>query len=182
MGTSATHRTQPAPSAQPYGPEPGRIGHDRDGAPVALADITAQSAANLAPRLAAIDPWARVGYSAENFVGFLTAREPDVARYGILIGREPIGVMVVRRVWLHGPYLQLLGVVPEAQGRGVGDVALRWYEAQGRGTGRNLWLCVSAFNTGARRFYEAHGFSESGLLDSLVFDGQTEILMRKRLS
>lgn len=177
MGPSATSSRTIAP----YGPNPGIIGQARDGAPVSLVDMTTQAAVHLGPRLAAIDPWARVGYGAESFVAFLSVSELDVARYTIVSGTEPVGVMVVRRVWLHGPYLQLLGLVPEAHGRKIGDAAMRWYDAQARGTHRNLWLCVSAFNTGARRFYDRHGFTESGVLDSLVFDGQTELLMRKRL-
>lgn len=181
MGTSPPHRDGTDRLVEPYGSEPGPIGATRDGAPVALAAMTADGATDLGTRLAAIDPWARVGYSAQSFVGFLAAHEPTVARYRILLDVEPVGVMVIRRVWLHGPYLQLLGVVPEAQGRGIGEHALRWYEAQVRGQYRNLWLCVSAFNVGARRFYAAHGFTESGVLDSLVFDGKDEILMRKRL-
>ena len=181
METSPPHRDRTDKLVEPYGPEPGPIGTARDGAPVALADMTAHGATDLGTRLAAIDPWARVGYSAQSFVGYLAAHEPNVARYRILLAAEPVGVMVIRRVWLHGPYLQLLGLLPDAQGRGAGEVSLRWYEAQAQGQDRNLWLCVSAFNTGARRFYAVHGFAESGVLDSLVFDGKDEILMRKRL-
>ena len=181
MGTSPPHHDRPDLPGERYGPAPGPIGTTGDGAVVALADMTPHGATDLGTRLAAIDPWARVGYSAQSFVGYLAAHEPNVARYRILLDAAPVGAMVIRRVWLHGPYLQLLGLVPEAQGRGIGEYALRWYEAQVRGQYRNLWLCVSAFNTRARRFYTAHGFTESGVLDSLVFDGKDEILMRKRL-
>ena len=55
-------------------------------------------------------------------------------------------------------------------------------EEEARGRYRNLWLCVSEFNSEARRLYERQGYELAGRLDSLVFDGLDELLMRKRLS
>lgn len=172
-----------APPHQPYPDDPGPIGIARDGAAVALVPMTALAARDLGTRLAAIDPWARVDFAAEAFVAFLAAGEPAVSRYRVLVEDADAGVVVIRHRWLHGPYLHLLGLVPGMQGRGIGDVALAWFEAEARGAGlRNLWLCCSAFNTGARRFYEVHGFALAGVLASLVWDGQDELLMRKRLA
>ena len=90
------------------------------------------------------------------------------------------GAMTVRWPWLHGPYLELLAVLPEAQGRGLGGALLGWLIAQVPSS-RNLWVAVSAFNTGARRFYARHGFVEVGTVPGLVRDGFDEILLRKAL-
>lgn len=170
-----------APTRLAYPAEPGIVGMARDGARVMLTGMTADAAADLGPKLAAIDPWARVAYSGENFTAFLATVEQGARRYVIEADGQRAGVMVVRVPWLHGPYLHLLGLLPGHQGRGIGDVALRWLESEAAGRHRNVWLCVSAFNTGARRFYEKHGFAQAGVLDSLVFDGMDEILMRKRV-
>jgi ribosomal protein S18 acetylase RimI-like enzyme len=45
--------------------------------------------------------------------------------------------------------------------------------------GKNLFACVSDFNTGARRFYRRQGFVEVGPLPDLLVSGSAEILLRK---
>ena len=47
---------------------------------------------------------------------------------------------------------------------------------------RQLWLCVTTFNTRARAFYERFGFKEAAVLDKLASEVSDEVLMRKRLS
>lgn len=168
-------------------PDPFRpIGHDlgvaRDGAAVRLAAMTPDAAAVLGPGLAAIDPWARVSYAGDAMTRFLSATEPGAVRYAITVDAGVAGALVVRNPWLHGPYLNLIGLLPPFHGRGVGSLALRWMEAEARGRSRNLWLCVSEFNVAARHLYEREGYVLAGRLDSLVFDGLTELLMRKRLA
>jgi ribosomal protein S18 acetylase RimI-like enzyme len=113
--------------------------------------------------------------------GFLAATEVGAQRYAVLVADEPAGTVVIRDPWLHGPYLHLIGLLPPFHGLGVGSRVLDWMEAEAQGRYRNLWLCVSEFNDGARRLYERHGFALAGRLDSLVFDGLTELLMRKRI-
>ena len=165
----------------PYPEDPGPIGRTPRGASVALVAMTPHAAAVLGMSLSVIDPWRRVGYTAESFISFLEAAEVDVARYEIVVDGQMAGAVVLCRHWLHGPYVRLIGLVPEAQGQGAGDVVMGWIEREAVGHYRNLWLCVSAFNAGARRFYEKRGFAMAADLADLVFDGQTEILMRKRI-
>ena len=169
-------------ASPPYRAEPGLIGTTRDGTAVSLAAMTPEAAAILGPGLAAIDPWARVNYSAMRFTAFFAAREEGAQRYQILAAEALAGTMVVRQPWLHGPYLNLLGLLPGYDGHGLGEVAFGWFEAEARRAGfRNIWLCVSSFNTGAERFYRRHGFEQTATLENLSFDGFDEILMRKRL-
>lgn len=165
----------------PFRPVAQAFGMSRDGALLRLMPMTAASANVLGPALAAIDPWARVMRSSEQMTNFLAATEQGATRYAIHVENEIAGTLVVRNPWLHGPYLHLIGLLPEFHGRGVGSAALNWLEGEARGRYRNLWLCVSEFNGNARRLYERHGFVLAGQLDSLVFDGLDELLMRKRL-
>lgn len=166
--------------ADPFPTDPGPIGRTARGLQVSLAAMTVEAATPLGSALAAIDPWARAGYSPDRMAASLARVEPDVARYRIIAATEVAGVMVVRRSWLHGPYLQLLGLLPEFHGQYIGGLALVWLQRQSQDH-RNLWLCCSEFNCGARRFYERHGFEVTATVDSLVFDGANELLMRKRL-
>ena len=78
--------------------------------------------------------------------------------------------------------MQFLALLPGAQGQGHGQALLQWFEAQARSAGaRNLWICVSAFNTGAQRLYRRFGFEAVTILDDLIKPGVDEVLMRKRL-
>ena len=83
---------------------------------------------------------------------------------------------------LRGPYLQFLGVLPTFQRLGLGRAMLTWFEKEARARGeRNLWVATSDFNQNALRFYEHQGFEHAAVLDDLVRDGISEILLRKRL-
>jgi ribosomal protein S18 acetylase RimI-like enzyme len=88
-------------------------------------------------------------------------------------------LLVLRSPWLRGPYIEVLAVLPQAQGGGAGRALVAWAAAQGGG---NLWACVSAFNHGARAFYARSGFVEVTALADLVADGHDEILLRRRLA
>lgn len=171
-------------SNQPlYSTEPGPIGEAHDGRPVALQAMTPQAAGTLGHALAAIDPWARVNYKGETLAAFFAKTEDAAPRYRIMCAGELAGAMVMRHPWLHGPYLNLIGLLPPFHGTGIGSVALSWMEREARAAGqRNLWLCVSSYNTEARRLYEHQGFRLAAELDDLAIDGFQELLMRKRLT
>jgi predicted GNAT family acetyltransferase len=46
---------------------------------------------------------------------------------------------------------------------------------------RHIFLCVSSFNTEARRLYERRGYRQAGEFPDYVMAGASEILMHKRL-
>jgi ribosomal protein S18 acetylase RimI-like enzyme len=70
--------------------------------------------------------------------------------------RRPLGFLAIRRSRRHGwEVLEKLYVDPEAQNRGVGTALLEQAKALRPG-GLVLWVFQQ--NTGARRFYERHGF------------------------
>lgn len=142
--------------------------------PLAVAD-----AAPLAQGLAAIDPWRRLGYSAAGLETYLRRDDPALIRM-VVDGADGVAALLaLRRPWLRGPYIELLAVLPAAQGTGLGRMLVEWAAAQG---GDNLWACVSAFNRPARAFYAGLGFVEVAPLSDLVAAGADEILVRKRLS
>ena len=165
----------------PYGREQHDLGPGPDGGARALRPLQAGEEQVLGAALAAIDPWAAYRSSSAGLARVLAAREDGAVRRAIVIGDRLAGIVIVRWPWLAGPYLQLLAVLPDHAGRGIGSAVLDWMAAEAPAGTRNLWLCVSAPNIRARRFYERHGFALAATLPALAADHIDELLLRKRL-
>lgn len=95
-----------------------------------------------------------------------------------LLSGEPavaVALMTLRpNVWYAGPVALLdeLYVVPELRGRGLGTALLQAAEGTARERGAELLeINVDGEDTGARRFYERHGYSNSepGQSDQLLY-------------
>ncbi len=127
-----------------------------------------------------MDPWLTFGYSAERFESYLRRRDPALRRYAITVDKELAGVAAVRYPWLHGAYLELLGMLRPFQGRGLGPEVVQWFEAHSFRAAPNAWILVSAFNTRARKFYARLGFIEAATLPDFLQPGHDEILLRKQ--
>jgi ribosomal protein S18 acetylase RimI-like enzyme len=157
--------------------------HDKPQMPnVAFERMTGRAAQKLGAGLAEIDPWARYAYTPAALTSYLSTFEPDAPRFEIVIDNKLAGAIGVRRNWLRGSYLQFLGILPAFQRRGVGSLALAWFENEARrGRAQNIWVAASDFNARALSFYERHGFSRVAVLEDLVIEGGSEILLRKRL-
>ncbi|MGA9550451.1 MAG: N-acetyltransferase [Rhodomicrobium sp.] len=149
-----------------------------------LRPLSAEAAEELGPALAAIPPWSVIGWPAERMTLGLKRQLPSVKRFEVLAGGGVCaGIIVILDPFLHGPYLQLLAVLPEFQGRNLGLRLLQWMESEARrAEARQLWLCVSTFNARAQVFYRRFGFEAVAVLDKLASDASDELLMRKRLS
>jgi ribosomal protein S18 acetylase RimI-like enzyme len=132
--------------------------------------------------LAAMPPWSVIAWPAERLVGSLTRELPSVRRFELVVEGKLAGTVGIQDPFLLGPYLQLLAILPRFQGRYLGSAILEWMEGQARmQEARQLWLCVTTYNTRARAFYERSGFEHAALLDKLATEVSDEILMRKRL-
>ena len=106
----------------------------------------------------ASDPWQRLRITEDACRRTIT--HPQREAYAAWHGPALVGFVVLA---FQGPlsgYVQLLGVAPAARGP-------------------NLFLCVSAFNEGARRFYARLGFQEVGCLTDFLVHGEDEWLLRK---
>ena len=166
----------PTSADRPYG----KPAYDLGG--VTLGPISRSDADMLAAGLAAIEPWRRLQFATSSLAGYLTREDPAANRFAIREGDALIGVIAVREPWLRGPYLELLGLLPPAQGRGIGKVVMTWFETQAPRSASNLWVLCSDFNAGALAFYEQNGFRRVTVIESLVGEGFNEILLRKRLT
>lgn len=139
-------------------------------------------ARDLGRRFAAIDPWARYPFPPQGLHAYFAAKVPGSPRYALRAGDVVVGAIGLKQEWMYGPYIQFLGLLPGHQAQGTGARVLSWCEDAARAEGeRNLWVAASDFNTRAIGFYERFGFERVATLDSLVRDGVTEILFRKKL-
>jgi ribosomal protein S18 acetylase RimI-like enzyme len=145
------------------------------------APPSAAEAEAIGALLAAMDPWATLGVTAAGLAAYLGRDDPALRRYAVRVEGAVAGVVCVRWPWLRGPYIELLGLAPTCQGRGIGAELLAWTEAEARKAGSNLWVAASSFNPRALEFYRRQGFVEVGLIEDLVRPGFDEVLLRKRL-
>jgi ribosomal protein S18 acetylase RimI-like enzyme len=147
-----------------------------------LQPLAAGNAPRLGAALAAMPPWSVYGSPAEWLARGLVSEIPAMWRFEIVAGGELAGMTAIQHPFFHGPYLQRLAILPGFQGRNLGLQVLEWMEAQARiEEARQLWLCVSTFNSRAQAFYKRFGFEAVAVLDKLASDRADEIFMRKRL-
>lgn len=137
--------------------------------------LTSAEADLIAAACVTFDPYARLGYRAETLAAYLTREDPALDRYAIETDGRLIGVLALRRPWLRGPLIEMLALLPEAQGKGFGGEILNRCKSE---SPKNLWATVSAFHQPARRFYAKAGFQEVCALPGIVQEGEDEILLR----
>ena len=92
-----------------------------------------------------------------------------------------VGIAIVRRKFLFGDYLELLGIAPSATGAGLGSLLLSHIESLTFARAKNVFACVSDFNEGARAFYRKQGYKEIGPMPNFLIPGYAEILLRKTI-
>ncbi len=131
--------------------------------------------------LASIDPWLRNNRTTEAMAARFRDPDPGVARFAVMRGSEVVGGVIIRFPVIRGAYLETLGLAASARGTGIGRAIIDWMGREIEGRAQNLWLCVTEWNTDARRFYAANGFAAVAPLHGLVMEDQVEIFMRKRI-
>ena len=146
-----------------------------------LVRLRLEDAEGIADRLALMDPWLALSYSAAQLEKYLSADDPSLHRYTIMVDEMIAGVVAVRYPWLRGSYLELIGLFPDQQGKGLGTAILQWMEQETKPWAMNCWVLVSSFNDAAKRFYLRQGFTEIANIEALVSARSTELLLRKVL-
>lgn len=127
--------------------------------------------------MAASDPWRRLGLDAKACLAGLAA--PGRETYAASLRGAYAGHVTIN---MGGPlrgYVQTLFVPGGFRGRGVGEKLLRYAEGRIFRSSPNVFLCVSSFNRGGRRFYSRHGYAKAGLLRDFIIKGADELLLRK---
>jgi len=127
--------------------------------------------------MANTDPWVTLGrgYDACMRVIEDSTREVYVAddESGIA------GFIVLCMVGAFVGYIQTVLVAPDHQGKGIGSRLVAYAEDRIFSESPNAFLCVSSFNSGARRLYERLGYNYIGELNDYLVRGHSELLFRK---
>jgi ribosomal protein S18 acetylase RimI-like enzyme len=123
------------------------------------------------------EPWITLRRTYEVCLEMLEDVERE--RYAAFREGAFAGFLVLNMKGAFAGYLQTICVTPECRAQGVGSRMIRFAEERIFAQRPNVFLCVSAFNPGARRLYERLGYSAIGELTDYIVAGQSEILMRK---
>ncbi len=99
----------------------------------------------------------------------------------VSLHKEAVGLLRINYEGMFGqfPYLRLLAIREEYRNKGIGGTAFTYFEKTGFARSRRLFLCVSDFNEGGRRFYEKRGFRETARIENLFKKGIAELIMVK---
>ncbi|MFN8061027.1 MAG: GNAT family N-acetyltransferase [Vicinamibacterales bacterium] len=126
------------------------------------------------------NPWQALGLEPAQLDA--ACRRPGSTLYVAADEGRPVGFILLQR---HGvasaPYVQSIGVAPDARGRGVGTALLGFAESLYESDARWLFICVSSFNTRARALYQRLGYAAVAELEGHLVDEASEVLMRKPL-
>lgn len=79
------------------------------------------------------------------------------------------------------PLLRCISVNPDYRNLGIGKTLLDYYENLCVGKSTKVFLCVSDFNSKARKLYIESGYTEVGKIKGLYKAGVTEFLLCKTL-
>jgi ribosomal protein S18 acetylase RimI-like enzyme len=133
-----------------------------------------------AGQLAGSDPWITLGRTFEHC--YRSCTDPEFMVYIAHLEGAPCGAIILDPKGLAGsPYLKSLIIAEEYRGRGAGAALLEFAENLFRPSSRHFFLCVSSFNKRAIAFYERHGYSRVGEFKDYIIEGESEILMYRRL-
>ncbi len=140
-----------------------------------LADDT--EAAECARIMANSEPWLTLGRTYE--ASLAAVRDPAKEVHVLVQGAKILGFVILDMRGAFRGFLQTICVHADHRGAGLGTHLLEWAEERVFRESPNFFLCVSSFNTGARRLYERRGYSVVGELEEFLVPGHAEILMRK---
>ncbi len=129
--------------------------------------------------MAASDPWRTLGREFDALLH--TVRLQGRERYVAHVQGRFAGFLLLNLQGAFAGYIQTIGLSPEFRGQGYGAQLIAFAEQRILRDHQNVFLCVSAFNQGARRFYASLGYQQVGELTDFVVAGHSEFLLRKTI-
>ena len=130
--------------------------------------------------MAATDPWMTLGRGYDECLA--KCAHPEYTLTVASDGTGRLGCVLLHPRGVAGsPYGASIAVSAHARGRGIGSQLLTHAETLFPGA-RHIFLCVSSFNSAARRLSERPGDRQVGEFADYVIEGASETLMHKRLA
>jgi ribosomal-protein-alanine N-acetyltransferase len=148
---------------------------------VRIESAEALSAADCRRLVLASEPWITLGYDEVDVQAIVRSAASDHLLLARVDGRV-IGFALSAPGVLLGEYLKILVVETRYHANGIGRRLMAELERRAFQQWPNVYLCVSDFNHGARRFYRRLGYEDVGRLPDLLVPGTGEILMRKSIA
>lgn len=94
-------------------------------------------------------------------------------------GNQMVGFAIIRLRGAFVGYVQSIMIRPQFRRKGFGRAFVEYLEGRIFNEHANVFICVSSFNTNAKRLYEELGYETIGELKDYIVRGHSEILMRK---
>jgi ribosomal protein S18 acetylase RimI-like enzyme len=147
----------------------------------AIRSYKPEDRAAIVVMLAGSEPWKKLGYTDADWEKLFDPLPAGREGFVIEAGGTVAGFALLRPKFLMGDYLELLVVAPAARSHGLGSALLKHVEGTVFARMKNLFACVSDFNTEARQFYKKNGYQEIGPMPNFLIPGSAEILLRKTI-
>jgi ribosomal-protein-alanine N-acetyltransferase len=123
------------------------------------------------------EPWITLRRGYEDSLSLVS--DPSRETYVVIIEGGLAGFVVIEMRGAFTGYIKSICVAPDMRGKGVGARLMAYAEERIFRETPNVFLCVSDFNDGARRFYQRLGYDPVGELRDYLVSGRSEVLMRK---
>lgn len=136
-----------------------------------------EEATQCARMMAGTDPWITLGRGYE--ASLERIKDPSREVYVAIDESGVAGCLILCMVGAFIGYIQTVLVAPDRQGKGIGTQLVEFAEDRIFRESPNAFLCVSSFNSGARRLYERLGYRYVGELSDYIVPGHSELLFRK---
>lgn len=130
--------------------------------------------------MAESEPWITLERGYDDSLEIIA--DPSREVYLAAIGDEIAGFVVLEMSGAFVGYVKSICVSPSWRGKGVGGRLMAFAEERIFSEAPNVFLCVSDFNEGARRFYKRLGYQVVGELRDYIVPGRSEMLMRKSIA
>jgi ribosomal protein S18 acetylase RimI-like enzyme len=131
-----------------------------------------------ADMMEATDPWITLGMDKERCLKAFEGECKEI--FSVWKNGKLAGFVILQMCGTFRGYIQTLLVAEEYRGQGIANHILEFCEEHIHKISPNVFMCVSSFNTHARRVYERYGFKEIGVLKDFIKPGFDEILLWKR--
>lgn len=131
-----------------------------------------------AAMMVATDPWITLGMDKERCLKAFEGECKEI--FSVWKSGKIVGFVILQMCGTFRGYIQTLLVAEEFRGQGIANQILKFCENHIHKISPNVFMCVSSFNTHARKVYEKYGFEEIGVLKDFIKVGYDEILLWKR--
>lgn len=126
------------------------------------------------------EPWIKLRVTIDQCMK--ACHDPDHRIYIARLEKKPAGFIILHPMGLAGsPYIKSICVAESLRGSGTGAAMIEFAEKLFRPDSRHIFLCVSSFNRRAQEFYKRLGYNNVGEFKNYIIEGESEILMHKRL-